>query len=535
MNLMANNPADHPSFTTDQLPPLSLFHRPMYRGTDRVWRNDLRDSALHEHRLTWNLGALLSTMSLGYALGDRTLFRELNRRPWLAEKTTDEDFHELPIPPHGRRWLTSEQVAERLYELLELEIQQACLGYRKLVLLLSGGLDSRVVAGVVRRLLDQGRIKAEVLALTWGIPNSRDVVLGREVAESLSFDWQHVEFEARHLEENIELCRQQLCGSVSPMNLHRMKFVMDRFSFDTLVLAGSYGDSIGRGEYSKRWLLELRPLQPFNYLGLIRPELAHQAQAECDRELEYLRTRAGRQPDYVHFEHQQQGHYTRGLLGQAMSVIHHRVPVYQVFTHPAVYSYMWSVHPAARTDDVYLCLLKILGRTMASIPWARTNAAIDTSRKDRNATLPNFHNYLDWTRCLVDHRMQSQGRQKFLDEFKILGFLDQNRFAGFVDRLVNPDMNMKYQGSFSAGVFLWLECLRRVANDLGPILQGAEPISGVRNKSSKLDVQLGQSRIRSFLSSFVIIRDTVRNLHRYWLRIVSLWQYPVEKSEKPDR
>jgi hypothetical protein len=125
--------------------------------------------------------------------------------------------------------------------------------------------------------------------------------------------------------------------------------------------------------------------------------------------------------------------------------------------------------------------------------------------------------------------MQSQGRQKFLDEFKILGFLDQNKFAGFVDRLVNPDMNMKYQGSFSAGVFLWLECLRRVANDLGPILQRTGPISGVRNKSSKSVAQLGQSRIRSFLSSFVIIRDTVGKLRRYWLRKMSLWQYPVEK------
>lgn len=253
--------------TPEYLHPLSLFHRPLYRASDGIWRDNLKASAQCEQELTWNLGALLSTMSLGYSLGNQTLFRELNRRPWLSEKTQSGDFREQSIPPHGREWACPQKIAECLYELLQLEVEQICRGYQKLVLLLSGGLDSRIIAGVVRHLLDQGRIKGQVSAVTWGMSNSRDVVLGREVAGALKFDWQYAELGLEHLEENIELCRQQLCASVSPIHLHRMQFVMERCASDTLILAGSYGDSIGRGEYSKRTVLELLPLRPSTFLG----------------------------------------------------------------------------------------------------------------------------------------------------------------------------------------------------------------------------------------------------------------------------
>lgn len=531
---MATNRTEHFESTPGHLHPLSLFHRPMYRGSDGVWRDNLKTTALSEQKLNWNLGALLSTMSLGYALGDQTLFRELNRRPWLSEQTPSGDFRELAIPLHGREWVSPQAIAERLYELLKLEIEQICHPYQKLVLLLSGGLDSRIVAGVVRHLLDEGRIKGQVTAVTWGLLNSRDVVLGREVAEALKFDWHHAVLGFEHLEENIELCRQQLCASVSPIHLHRMKFVMERCASDTLVLAGSYGDSIGRGEYSKRTVLELLPLQPFNFLGLMRPELAQQAKTECERDLAHLRQRAGDQPEYVHLEHQQQGHYMRGLIAQTMSVIHHRAPVYQVFTHPNVYSYMWSVHPAARTDDVYRCLLKILGQAVASIPWARTNTSPDGSRHDRTPTLPNYHDYPAWTRTLVRQQMGSYGRERFFNEFRILGFLDHDKFVKFVDRLVDPDRSLQTLGHSPTGVFLWLETLRRVATDLQSILRQTESITEQRLTAAKPVAQRNRTSIRAFLSSFPSIRNAAGNLRRYWLRKAALWRYPVVKKDESD-
>ena len=531
---MATHPVEHFETTPEHLHPLSLFHRPLYRGSDGIWRDHLKTSAHYEQKLTWDLGALLSTMSLGYALGNQTLFRELNRRPWLSEQTQSGDFQEQSIPPHGREWAAPQQIAERLYELLQLEIERICRGYQKLVLLLSGGLDSRIIAGVVRHLLDQGRIKGHVTAVTWGILNSRDVVLGREVAEALKFEWLYAELGVEHLEENIELCRQQLCASVSPIHLHRMKFVMERCASDTLVLAGSYGDSIGRGEYSKRTVLELLPLRPFNFLGLMRPELAQQARTECEHELESLRQRAGNQPEYVHLEHQQQGHYMRGLIAQTMSVIHHHAPVYQVFTHPDVYSYMWSLHPAARTDDVYRCLLKILGQAVASIPWARTNTSPDGSRHDRTTTLPNYHKYQAWTRTLVEEHIRSRGRERFLNEFSVLEFLDQNKFVEFVDRLVNPDSSFQTLGHSPTGAFLWLESLRRVATDLQPVLSQTESMTGPTEKSAKPVAHLHRPRIRAFVSSFPSIRHAAGTLRRYWLRKAALWKYPVVKNGNVD-
>lgn len=507
----------------------------MYRGADGVWSDNLKTSAQCQQGLTWDLGALLSTLSLGYALGNRTLFRELNRRPWLSEQTQTGDFRELSIPEHGREWACAEEIGERLYELLKLEIEQACNQYQKLVLLLSGGLDSRIVAGVVRHLLDEGRVKAQVTAVTWGMLRSRDVALAREVAEALQFDWQHAELNFECLEENIELCRQQLCASVSPIHLHRMKFIMERFAGDTLVLAGSYGDSIGRGEYSKRTVLELLPVQPFNFLGLMRSDLAREAETECKRDLEYLRQRAGRQPEYVHLEHEQQGHYMRGLIAQTMSVIHHRAPVYQVFTHPSVYSYMWSLHPSARTDDVYRALLKILGPAVASIPWARTNVSLNGGRKDHATTLLSYHNYQDWTRNLVEQKMRSYGRDRFFKEFLVLDFLDHDKFMKFVDRLVAPDLSFKSLGNSPAGVFLWLESLRRVALDLQPALCRIGAIGEEDRSSAKPVAELNRSRSRAFVSSFPSIRNTVGKMRRYWLRKAALWRFPVVTTGKPDR
>src|SRR3989442_721563 len=59
-----------------------------------------------------------------------------------------------------------------------------------------------------------------------------------------------------------------------------------------------------------------------------------------------------------------------------MSVINHFCSVYQMFTDPRVYSYMWSLHPSLCVDEVYAVLLGRLHPNLARLPWARTNRAL---------------------------------------------------------------------------------------------------------------------------------------------------------------
>lgn len=66
----------------------------------------------------------------------------------------------------------------------------AFCGKRQLVLPLSGGLDSRLIAGTLKRL---GR--NDVFCFAYGLPGNRELAKSREVAEALGYSWTHVAYD----------------------------------------------------------------------------------------------------------------------------------------------------------------------------------------------------------------------------------------------------------------------------------------------------------------------------------------------------
>ncbi len=66
----------------------------------------------------------------------------------------------------------------------------AFCGDRQIVLPLSGGLDSRLIAGMLKRL---GR--DDVFCFAYGLPGNRELAKSREVAESLGYSWAHVAYD----------------------------------------------------------------------------------------------------------------------------------------------------------------------------------------------------------------------------------------------------------------------------------------------------------------------------------------------------
>lgn len=375
-----------------------LYQPPLYKGGS-VWTQDLQEALCGAgRRLTWDVGAVLGIISFSYPCGDRTLVHEVTRRPWLSKVGGDRQAILEEIPSHGLLWDQVPRIARRLYELLQEEAAEVCAGRRDVYVLLSGGLDSRIVAGTVGELKRQGRIEGDIIAVTWGLDDSRDAVYAQKVAEKLGFEWKHLDLRPEHVLENIEWSATLLGGWAPAHHLHRMAWFR-RLSDSSIVLSGSYGDSVGRAEYSGRHVLTLDYLQPQDWFQVLQPLARKRGQELIDGDLRRLRERSGGVSQYVQCEHEMEGHYMRNMLGHMMTLMNASTRIYQMYTHPKVYGYMWSIHPALRDDGVYAELLDLLPGEIGSLPWARTNRALRGATQGRQSGLrANFHLYDGWVK-----------------------------------------------------------------------------------------------------------------------------------------
>jgi len=438
---------------------LHLFQPPRYRASDGSWHatygNALAQSA---PELTLDGAAVLSLLSFNFVCGDRTLLHEIRRRPWLSSIGPKGLPVLSSIPEHDLHWQSYERIAEELGRLLCDEAFRVCRGRREIYVLLSGGIDSRIVAATLSRLVDDGRLPNKPVALTWGLPDSRDYQYGRETARILGLEWVHADLGPEHLRQNLPDTAELLGALVSPIHLHRMTWFRT-LPRDALVLAGNYGDMVGRAEFSGRRLLELRPLVPTNPFGLLRREILEAAADGLRSELNALHARSPGKPTYVLCEHEMHGHYTRSLIAHAMSVIDHFCSVYQMFTDPRVYSYMWSLHPSLRADEVYAVLIRRLHPNLARLPWARTNRALRGRTVGARAGLRReFHDYAGW---ISGPLYEEFVRRVDPDWCAGTGLFDADRVRD-LSRLAceDPDGAARPDAVSPFKIFAWLACFR---------------------------------------------------------------------------
>jgi hypothetical protein len=374
-----------------------LYVPPVYRGLETKWQKDfiavVKDS---EKILSWDLSAILSILSFGYVCGNRTLIQDIKRQPWLSKILPDNSVILETIPPHGLFWEAPQNIAKKLKYLLDQEALSACCNYSEIYVLLSGGLDSRIVAGILVSLYRHGRLPVKPKSITWGLENSRDVVYAKMVSDTLGIDNIHINITSNDLIKNIYASANLLGGLVSPIHLHRMLWCKN-LDQNALVINGSYGDSVGRAEFSKQHILELDYHRPSNRYELLDENIFLLASDGLISDLESLRARIPNEPKYAVCEIEMQGHYMRGLIGHAMSVINQFCDIYSMFTAPEVFSYMWSLHPSVRSNKVYSYLLREVDSKLLNIPWARNNRAISGRTIGSQPNLnKNYHKYKDW-------------------------------------------------------------------------------------------------------------------------------------------
>jgi asparagine synthase (glutamine-hydrolysing) len=341
---------------------------------------------------------LVTKTALPYLLADRTLLKGVRRTPWMPRPTEDGGWAPVDLPPHGHERPDPERFTQELKTALLNEAREYIGEARTVGILLSGGMDSRVVAGVVRALQEEADSAFTVVGLTWGREASRDVIYARRIVERFGWEWQHFPLTSETLAENIGHAAR-LGAEVSPLHLHAMPQIA-KFEGVEVILAGSYGDSVGRAEFSGRHVTQLKSVLPrkMDRFGVLPSSTLRSVLEAVRHDASTLPHANTEQSSLRRYEIEQQKHYMRRMLQSCMQSIAFAKPIHQLFTSPNVFGRMWRLDPSARNGDWYSRLLPTLPGDLLSIPWARTGKRYDEPTGDPDHHERLNHKYGAWLR-----------------------------------------------------------------------------------------------------------------------------------------
>ncbi|MGQ9782930.1 MAG: asparagine synthase-related protein [Armatimonadota bacterium] len=361
--------------------------------------------------------AVLELLYSNYILGDRTLIRGIQRMPWHAELRGDGCLVRLPRIPHSENYAEPGEIASNLCALLEEELWDVCRSVKHIWVLLSGGLDSRIVAGVLKRI--EPSLKSSISCVTWGLPKSRDVVYATRIASWYDWDLVHINYDAELLWSNILRAAVWGGAEVAGIHLHGSDWFRNA-SPDDLVIAASFGDGIGRGEYNSQHLLTIRPRYPENVYELVHSSLVKHCVLEARQDLQSAWVGEEHSPGWVRAELDMHENYIRRMICHAMDYIRQFCRLHQAFTSDKVVSYVWSLSPVCRNDDIYCCLLKDLDSRLYSLPWARTGVAFDGTIEYDSSLSKHYHCAGQWLRNELKERLEELVFSRDLFELGVL-------------------------------------------------------------------------------------------------------------------
>lgn len=369
---------------------------------------------------------IMEIFNFHHMCGMRSLVQSVKRMPWRAELTEDGAIVRRPPIPHGLAHVDAAAAAKELCRLLEAELLEAIGSRKKVYVLLTGGLDSRMTAGVLHRA--RAQIGAEIVALTWGFEKSRDVQYARRIADAYGWNFIHVPYGADWTWDNVECMATWGGAEIAGFHLHAMNWFKNA-SKDDLVIASSYGDSVGRAEFSGVHLLNLQRPVPMNYTGLVHPYLEEACLCQAREDVASAWDLVENGPDCVKWEHHQQENYMRRMIGHAMDRIRVFTGFHQAFTSEPVVKFMWGLCPMMRDGAIYANAFRQLDDRLYRLPWARTGIAPDGTTKESDASLSgDYHDYERWCRNDLAERLEEHA---FNGELYKMGFL----FAPIWNRL----------------------------------------------------------------------------------------------------
>lgn len=361
-----------------------------------------------------------------YMLSDRTIIKDVRRLPWLSR--TENGTPELSdIPPHGEVQMSTEEIAERFSDLFERELLSFLEAKpSKIGVLLSGGMDSRILSGFLKKLQERGDCSGDVIGITWGLEISRDVRFAEEICRRYRWSFIRLDIGPADLKNNF-IVAAEFGAEFSPYHLHAIP-KLHEIDVDAF-FAASYGDSVGRAEFSGVHLTKLKPIlsRAWDFFSIIRPEVIREVKRKMNEDAYSYRSRMAREENMHAFcEVEQELHYMRRKLQACMNIIWSHRPLYQAFTSPALYEFMWCLSPEVRRDGIYELILKGLPGDVYDIPWARTGRPYCSNSGEPDRSLSKrFHKYGKWLRedlkdFIINNALSSEVlRLEILDEVAV--------------------------------------------------------------------------------------------------------------------
>lgn len=143
-----------------------------------------------------NQEAAIEFANLGYVTGADTLFadiRQLQPGGWLTILADDTTMNGVrSLPPHAIPGITNpEELDQAFTEALDKAFGRmlSVIGSRQIVIPLSGGLDSRLIAVAMHDLGHEN-----VVNFTYGVGRTREVDISEEVATRLKQRWEFIDY-----------------------------------------------------------------------------------------------------------------------------------------------------------------------------------------------------------------------------------------------------------------------------------------------------------------------------------------------------
>lgn len=191
---------------------------------------------------------LADFMTLGYSTGDRTFFENIKLLPPASvatfkadanlsiQKYWDYSFHSEEDP----LWLEDDYV-DQFFETLSKATLRQIDSQKRIGLPLSGGLDSRTLAGVLDKVLFRGEVKA----FSYGHPYAYDVVYGRKIAKKVGYEHSYIPIESTYLRDHAERFVWLLEGTVICKDAHMLlTYPIIRQNLLKVIMTGFFGDII---------------------------------------------------------------------------------------------------------------------------------------------------------------------------------------------------------------------------------------------------------------------------------------------------
>lgn len=155
---------------------------------------EVKTLAVALDRIEIDPAGLASMLTFGFHIGDLTILKDVKCLTNACHLEYHASNDHLRINrywnfPYGEKEPdkgTENELAEALHDHLLTALKRQLRGVNRILLPISGGLDSRTMAG----LLAQSGFSGHVLAYSYGQPSSRDVRYGRAIARKLGY--QHV-------------------------------------------------------------------------------------------------------------------------------------------------------------------------------------------------------------------------------------------------------------------------------------------------------------------------------------------------------